>query len=57
LQREIYRLIREMEPSDAPSSDKLQDLGYSVDKSLWQPRAHLERPGSAGQSLPWIGHR
>src|SRR5262245_9853930 len=44
LQKEIYRLIRATEQSDAPTSNKLQDLGYSVDKNLWQLRAHLERP-------------
>jgi hypothetical protein len=30
---------------------------YSVDKNLWQLRAHLERPGSEGQSVPRVGHR
>lgn len=57
LQKEIYQLIRTTEQIDAPTSNKLQDLGYAVDKNLWQLRAHLERPGSEGESLPWVGHQ
>ena len=57
LQKEIYQLIRETEDSDPPTSNKLQDLGYSLDKNLWQLRVHLQRPGSGGQDLPWVSHQ
>lgn len=50
LQREIYDLIGETEQSDPPTGNKLQDLAYSVDKNLWQLRAHLQRPSSPGRS-------
>ena len=46
LQKEIYDLIGETEASDPPTSNKLQDLAYSVDQNLWQLRAHLQRPSS-----------
>ena len=45
LQKEIYQLIGETEASDPPTSNKLQDLAYSVDKNLWQLRSHLQKPG------------
>jgi DNA-binding ferritin-like protein len=54
LQKEIYELIRETESSDPPTSNKLQDLAYSVDKDLWQLRAHLQRPSSRRGDLPWV---
>jgi DNA-binding ferritin-like protein len=54
LQKEIYELIRETEGSDPPTSNKLQDLAYSVDKNLWQLRAHLQRPSSRRGDLPWV---
>jgi len=38
----------ETEQSDPTTSNKLQDLAYSVDKNLWQLRAHIERPGGLG---------
>jgi starvation-inducible DNA-binding protein len=57
LQKEIYGLIRETEDSDPPTSNKLQDLGYWVDKNLWQLRAHLQRPSSRRGDLPWVGHQ
>jgi starvation-inducible DNA-binding protein len=57
LQKEIYKLLRDTEESDPPTSNKLQDLAYSVDKNLWQLRSHLQKPGGQGEDLPWIGHR
>jgi len=57
LQKGIYPLIGETEASDPPTSNKLQDLAYAVDKNLWQLRAHLQRPGAEGQDLPWVGHQ
>jgi starvation-inducible DNA-binding protein len=57
LQKEIYQLIGETEESDPPTSNKLQDLGYAVDKDLWQLRAHLQRPSSRRGDLPWAGYQ
>jgi starvation-inducible DNA-binding protein len=57
LQKEIYQLIGETEASDPPTSHKLQDLGYAVDRDLWQLRAHLQRPSSRRGDLPWTGHQ
>jgi starvation-inducible DNA-binding protein len=56
LQKEIYQLLRETEESDPPTSNKLQDLAYFVDKNLWQLRSHLQHPGGQGQDLPWEAH-
>jgi starvation-inducible DNA-binding protein len=56
LQKEIYQLIGETEESDPPTSNKLQDLAYSVDKNLWQLRAHLQKPSSRRGDLPWVRH-
>jgi starvation-inducible DNA-binding protein len=53
LQKEIYKGIRETEQSDPPTSNRLQDLAYSVDKNLWQLRIHLQEPGGLGADLPW----
>jgi hypothetical protein len=55
--KEVYQLIAEMEGSDPATTNKLQDLVYSVDKSLWQLRAHLQRPSSRRGDLPWVGHQ
>jgi starvation-inducible DNA-binding protein len=57
LQKEIYELIGQTEGSDPPTSNKLQDLAYSVDKDLWQLRAHLQRPSSRRGDLPWYRHQ
>jgi starvation-inducible DNA-binding protein len=57
LQREIYKGIRETEQSDPPTSNRLQDLAYSVDKNLWQLRIHLQEPGGLGADLPWSSSR
>lgn len=57
LQKEIYQFLRDTEASDPPTSNKLQDLAYSVDKNLWQLRIHLQKPGGPGQDLPWVAHR
>jgi starvation-inducible DNA-binding protein len=57
LQREIYKGIRETEQSDPPTSNRLQDLAYSVDKNLWQLRIHLQEPGGLGADLPWSSPR
>jgi DNA-binding ferritin-like protein len=57
LQKEIYQLIGEMEDGDPPTSNKLQDLGYAVDRNLWQLRAHLQKPSSRRGDLPWSGHQ
>jgi starvation-inducible DNA-binding protein len=57
LQKEIYQLIGETEDSDPPTSNKLQDLAYAVDKDLWQLRAHLQKPSSRRGDLPWSGHQ
>jgi starvation-inducible DNA-binding protein len=54
LQKEIYELIGQTEASDPPTSNKLQDLAYSVDKDLWQLRAHLQKPSSRRGDLPWF---
>ena len=54
LQKEVYAGIHETEQSDPTTSNKLQDLAYSVDKNLWQLRAHIERPGGLGDDLPWV---
>jgi DNA-binding ferritin-like protein len=54
LQKEIYELIGETEDGDPPTSNKLQDLAHSVDKDLWQLRAHLQRPSSRRGDLPWV---
>jgi starvation-inducible DNA-binding protein len=54
LQKEIYDLIGETEPSDPPTANKLQDLAYSVDRNLWQLRAHLQKPSSRRGDLPWV---
>jgi starvation-inducible DNA-binding protein len=54
LQKEIYELIGETESSDPPTSNKLQDLAHSVDKDLWQLRAHLQKPSSRRGDLPWV---
>ena len=53
LQKEVYERIRETEESDPPTSNKLQNLAYAVDKDLWQLRAHLQRPSSRRGDLPW----
>jgi starvation-inducible DNA-binding protein len=53
LQKEIYELIGETEASDPPTSNKLQDLAYAVDKDLWKLRAHLQRPSARRGDLPW----
>ncbi|HEY2156620.1 MAG TPA: DNA starvation/stationary phase protection protein [Isosphaeraceae bacterium] len=53
LQKEIYDLLHETEESDPPTSNKLQDLAYFVDKNLWQLRIHVQKPGGLGQDLPW----
>ena len=54
LQKEVYELIGETEQSDPPTGNKLQDLAYSVDKNLWQLRAHLQMPSSRRGDLPWF---
>jgi DNA-binding ferritin-like protein len=54
LQKEIYELIGETEKSDQPTANKLQDLAYSVDKNLWQLRAHVQQPSSRRGDLPWF---
>jgi starvation-inducible DNA-binding protein len=54
LDKEVYYLIAATEGSDPPTANKLQDLGYSVDKNLWQLRAHLQRPSSRRGDLPWV---
>jgi starvation-inducible DNA-binding protein len=54
LEKEVYQLIAETEESDPPTSNKLQDLAYLVDKNLWQLRAHLQRPSSRRGDLPWV---
>jgi starvation-inducible DNA-binding protein len=56
-QEEIYELIREAESSDPPTSNKLQDLAYSVDKNLWQLRAHVQKPSSRRGDLPWFRYQ
>ena len=53
LQKEVYGFIKETEDSDAPTSNKLQDLAYAVDKNLWQLRIHLQKPGGLGEDLPY----
>jgi starvation-inducible DNA-binding protein len=57
LQKEIYKGIQETEQSDPPTSNRLQDLAYSVDKNLWQLRIHLQEPGGQGANLPWSSQR
>ena len=57
LQKEIYELIGETEGSDPPTSNNLQDLAYSVDKDLWQLRAHLQKPSARRGDLPWTRYQ
>jgi len=57
LQKEIYKGIREAEQGDPPTSNRLQDLAYSVDKNLWQLRIHLQEPGGQSADLPWASPR
>jgi starvation-inducible DNA-binding protein len=54
LQKEIYQLIGETDGGDPPTSNKLQDLAYAVDKDLWQLRAHLQKPSARRGDLPWF---
>ena len=53
-QQEIYQLIGETGDSDPPTSNKLQDLAYAVDKDLWQLRSHLQKPSARRGDLPWF---
>jgi starvation-inducible DNA-binding protein len=57
LQKEIYKGIQETEQSDPPTSNRLQDMAYAVDKNLWQLRIHLQEPGGQGANLPWASPR
>jgi starvation-inducible DNA-binding protein len=57
LQKEIYEVIGETSESDPPTANKLQDLAYSVDKNLWQLRAHLQKPSSRRGDLPWFRYQ
>ena len=57
LQKEVYQDMREVNDSDPPTSNKLQDLAYEVDKNLWQLRIHLQKPGGLGQDLPWVSQQ
>jgi starvation-inducible DNA-binding protein len=57
LQKEIYELIGETAESDPPTGNKLQDLAYSVDKDLWQLRAHIQKPSSRRGDLPWFRYQ
>ncbi len=57
LQKEIYEMIGETEGSDPTTANKLQDLAYSVDKNLWQLRAHLQKPSSRRGDLPWMRYQ
>ena len=57
LQKEIYEMIGETEQSDPPTANKLQDLAYSVDKNLWQLRAHIQQPSSRRGDLPWFRYQ
>lgn len=52
-QKSVYAGIKATEQADAPTSNKLQDLAYEVDKNLWQLRVHVARPGSTGDALPY----
>ena len=57
LQKEIYDLIGVTKDSDPPTANKLQDLAYSVDKNLWQLRAHVQQPSSRRGDLPWFRYQ
>jgi DNA-binding ferritin-like protein len=57
LQKEIYECIGETEQSDPPTANKLEDLAYSVDKNLWQLRAHVQQPSSRRGDLPWFRYQ
>lgn len=57
LQKEVYDLIGHTEASDPPTARKLQDLAYSVDRNLWQLRAHVQRPSSRRGNLPWMRYQ
>ena len=52
-QKEVYQGLRDTEEPDPPTSNKLQDLAYGVNKNLWQLRIHLQKPGGNGEDLPW----
>ncbi len=53
----IHELIGETEGSDPPTANKLQDLAHSVDKNLWQLRAHVQKPSSRRGELPWFRYQ
>ena len=53
-QKEVYKGIKETENSDPPTSNKLQELAFAIDKNLWQLRSHIQRPGGLGDDLPWV---
>jgi hypothetical protein len=55
--KEIYELIGETEESDPATDNKLQDLAHSVDKNLWQLRAHVQKPSSRRGELPWFRYQ
>lgn len=52
-QKLVYAGIKATDESDAPTSNKLQDLAYEVDKNLWQLRVHVAKPGGGGDTLPY----
>jgi len=54
LQKEVYNYVRETEDIEKVTSNKLQDLGYEVDKNLWKLRIHLQKPGGSGEVLPSV---
>lgn len=56
-QKEVYQNIKDTENSDAPTSNKFQDLAYMVDKDLWKLRVHLQKPGGKGEDLPYSGEQ
>lgn len=53
LKVETYRDIARTEEPDPTTSNMLQELAHDIDYNLWQLRAHLTKPGSQGQNLPW----
>jgi starvation-inducible DNA-binding protein len=57
LQEETYRALRELEDTDPPTRNQLQELAFHIDKNLWQLRAHLMKPAVEGGRLPWADRK
>jgi starvation-inducible DNA-binding protein len=45
--------IERLSKIDPVGENLLQDIGYTLERHLWQMRIHLQKPGSTGESLPY----